>query len=65
MLIGITLLSLFFAGLVWWRQSLWAAIVAHFLFDALQLVFLIPWALRQWPGGAKSLAPVAAMGLPW
>jgi membrane protease YdiL (CAAX protease family) len=66
MLIGITVLSLFFAGLVWWRQNLWPAIAAHFLFDAVQLVFLIPWALRQWPGGAKALGPVtAAAGLPW
>jgi membrane protease YdiL (CAAX protease family) len=66
MLIGVTLLSLFFAGLVWWRQSLWAAIAAHFLFDAVQLVFLIPWALEQWPGGAKGLGPVAGLpGLPW
>lgn len=66
MLIGISLLSLFFAGLVWWRQNLWPAIAAHFLFDAVQLVFLIPWALRQWPSGAKALGPVTgALGLPW
>lgn len=66
MLIGITLLSLFFAGLVWWRQNLWAAIAAHFLFDAAQLVFLIPWVLRQWPNGAKALGPVAwTLGWPW
>jgi membrane protease YdiL (CAAX protease family) len=49
MLIGITLLSLFFAFLVEWRQNLWPAIAAHFLFDAVQLLFLIPWALREWP----------------
>ena len=48
MLVGITLLSLFFAGLVHWRQNLWPAIAAHTLFDAVQLLFLIPWALRQW-----------------
>jgi membrane protease YdiL (CAAX protease family) len=63
MLVGITLLSLFFAGLVWWRQNLWPAIAAHFLFDAAQLLFLIPWALHQWgPAGAKGLGPVALAG---
>jgi membrane protease YdiL (CAAX protease family) len=68
MLVGITLLSLFFAGLVWWRQSLWSAIAAHFLFDAAQLLFVIPWALKQWPTGAKAVGPVllalARGGLP-
>jgi membrane protease YdiL (CAAX protease family) len=63
MLVGITFLSLFFAGLVWWRQSIWPAIAAHFLFDAVQLLFLIPWALQQWgPAGAKGLGPVALAG---
>jgi membrane protease YdiL (CAAX protease family) len=61
MLVGITVLSLFFSGLVWWRQNLWPAIAAHFLFDAVQLLFLIPWALEQWPKGAKALGPVAAL----
>ena len=58
MLVGITLLSLFFAALVKWRQNLWPAIAAHFLFDAVQLLFLIPWALRQWPETAP-LGPLA------
>jgi membrane protease YdiL (CAAX protease family) len=62
MLVGITLLSLFFAGLVHWRQNVWPAIAAHFLFDGAQLLFLIPWALKQWPQGAKGLGPV---WLPW
>jgi len=61
MLVGITVLSLFFSGLVWWRQNLWPAIAAHFLFDAVQLLFLIPLALEQWPKGAKALGPVAAL----
>lgn len=51
MLVGITMLSFLFAGLVWWRQNIWAAVVAHFLFDAVQLLFVIPWALRE-SGGA-------------
>ncbi len=70
MLVGVTVLSLVFAGLVWWRQNVWPAIVAHFLFDAVQLLFVIPWALEQWPSGAKALAPVAGValamgGVPW
>jgi membrane protease YdiL (CAAX protease family) len=63
MLVGITVLSLFFAGLVWWRQNLWPAIAAHALFDGVQLLFLIPWALRQWP--KLSHAPIALSGWPW
>jgi membrane protease YdiL (CAAX protease family) len=75
MLVGITILSLVFAGLVWWRQNVWPAVAAHFLFDAVQLLILIPWALHEWPQGAKALGPVtgAALalrggfvgGLPW
>jgi membrane protease YdiL (CAAX protease family) len=67
MLIGISVLSLTFGGLVWWRQNLWPAIAAHALFDGVQLLFLIPWALHQWPGGAKAVAPAVALvaGLPW
>ena len=47
MLVGITMLSLLFSALVWWRQNIWAAVVAHFLFDFVQLVFVIPWALEE------------------
>ena len=71
MLVGITVLSLAFAGLVWWRQNIWPAVAAHFLFDAVQLLILIPWVLHQWPQGAKALGPVAGAlfaawgGLPW
>ena len=46
MLLGVTALSLIFAFLVRWRQSIWAAVVAHAVFDAVQLVFVIPVALR-------------------
>jgi membrane protease YdiL (CAAX protease family) len=52
LLVGITLLSLLYAGLVRWRQSLHAAITAHFLFDAIQLLIVIPSVLRLWnPAG--------------
>jgi membrane protease YdiL (CAAX protease family) len=48
LLVGVTLLSLLYAGLVRWRQSLHAAITAHFLFDAIQLLIVIPSVLRLW-----------------
>lgn len=60
MLVGVTLLSLIFARLVVWRQSLWAAAVAHTVFDALQLVVVIPWILRRIPGGGL-LSEVASL----
>lgn len=46
MLAGLTLLSLIYAWLVRWRGSIWAAIIAHTLFDAVQLLLVIPAALR-------------------
>ncbi|MGE0641446.1 MAG: lysostaphin resistance A-like protein [Thermoanaerobaculia bacterium] len=46
MLVGITILSLFYGLLVKWRQNLLPAIVAHFLFDAIQLLIVIPAALK-------------------
>jgi membrane protease YdiL (CAAX protease family) len=59
MLIGITLLSLIYAFLVRWRQNIWAAIAAHTLFDAVQLLIIVPNALRlvgqQEAGGAGFL----------
>jgi membrane protease YdiL (CAAX protease family) len=62
LLVGVTLLSLFFAALVAWRQNVWAAITAHALFDALQLLFLIPWALREGGGLATPGAALAGAG---
>jgi membrane protease YdiL (CAAX protease family) len=50
MLVGVTLLSLLFAFIVRWRQSLWAAIAAHAVFDAVQLLVVIPFALKFLPG---------------
>lgn len=49
MLVGVTLLSLLFALLVRWRQSVWAAIAAHAVFDAVQLLIVVPTALRLAP----------------
>lgn len=46
MLVGIGTLSLIYAFLVRWRQNIWPAIAAHTLFDAVQLLFIIPAALE-------------------
>ncbi|HEY3492084.1 MAG TPA: CPBP family intramembrane glutamic endopeptidase, partial [Solirubrobacterales bacterium] len=46
MLIGIATLSLIYAFLVQWRQNIWPAIAAHFLFDAVQLLVVIPTVLK-------------------
>lgn len=53
MLVGVTLLSLLYALLVKWRQSIWAAVAAHALFDGIQLLVVIPSVLEVWslPGG--------------
>jgi membrane protease YdiL (CAAX protease family) len=46
-LVGVTALSVLYGLLVRWRQSLWAAITAHALFDAIQLLVVIPTVLEQ------------------
>ncbi len=46
MLVGITLLSLVYAGLVRWRRNVWVAAAAHALFDGVQLLVIIPAALE-------------------
>jgi membrane protease YdiL (CAAX protease family) len=60
MLIGITLLSLIYAFLVRWRQNVWPAIAAHALFDGVQLLVVVPAALRflQGAGGKPALLTV-------
>lgn len=42
MLVGVTLLSFGFAQMVRVRGNVWPAVIAHTLFDALQLLWLIP-----------------------
>ena len=69
MLVGVTLLSLLFALLVRWRQNVWAAVGAHAVFDAVQLLIVVPVALELAPNGegdgglvlglAANLAPLA------
>jgi membrane protease YdiL (CAAX protease family) len=64
MLLGITLLSLIYAFLVRWRQTIWPAIAAHALFDGVQLLVIIPMAMRLMgtsPGAKPALAPVATL----
>lgn len=62
MLVGITLLSLIYGLLVVWRQNIWPAIAAHTLFDAMQLLVIIPWALKLLEeGGPEIPIPVAAI----
>jgi membrane protease YdiL (CAAX protease family) len=60
MLLGVTLLSLIYALLVRWRQTIWPAIVAHALFDGIQLLVIIPLALRVLgkPAGSKAVLAV-------
>lgn len=47
MLFGIALLSLVYGWLYARRRNVWAAMAAHTLFDALQLLVVIPVALQQ------------------
>jgi membrane protease YdiL (CAAX protease family) len=57
MLAGIGTLSLIYAFLVRWRQNIWPAIAAHALFDSVQLLVIIPMALRfMEKEGAKTVA---------
>ncbi len=60
MLIGITLLSLIYAFLVKWRQNLWPAITAHALFDGVQLLVVVPAALRFMQGASGKAAALLA-----
>jgi membrane protease YdiL (CAAX protease family) len=65
MLVGITLLSLIYAFLVRWRQSIWAAIAAHALFDGVQLLVVVPMVLKLIQGPAGPAGQSAAfLGLP-
>ena len=62
MLVGILILSLAYGLLAQWRQTIWPAIAAHSLFDAVQLLVVIPTALDLLPDkGEGVLVPVAAL----
>ncbi|HSL84941.1 MAG TPA: CPBP family intramembrane glutamic endopeptidase, partial [Thermoanaerobaculia bacterium] len=49
MLVGIAALSLLFAWLVRWRRNVLAAIVAHAVFDLIQLLIVVPEILKRLP----------------
>jgi membrane protease YdiL (CAAX protease family) len=42
LLLGVALLSVAFSYLTIWRGNIWPAIAAHFLFDAIQLLIVVP-----------------------
>ena len=42
LLLGVALLSVAFSYLTLWRGNIWPAIAAHFLFDAIQLLVIVP-----------------------
>jgi membrane protease YdiL (CAAX protease family) len=56
MLVGIALLSLIYGWLVKWRQNLWPAMAAHALFDGVQLLVIVPAALRMLQGTGGKVA---------
>jgi len=56
MLVGVTLLSLIYGLLVRWRQSIWAAMAAHALFDGIQLLVVVPAVLKLTGMGSKGVA---------
>ena len=62
MLIGVTMLSLVFAYLVKWRQSIWSAVAAHALLDGIQLLIVIPLALRLGELGKDSVSLILNAG---
>jgi membrane protease YdiL (CAAX protease family) len=49
MLVGLTFLSVLLGLSVKWRQNIWPAVMAHFVFDAVQLLVIVPIALRYAP----------------
>lgn len=64
MLVGITILSVIYGFLALWRQNIWPAIAAHFLFDSIQLLLVIPTALDFLPEESEGvLVPVASVVL--
>ncbi|MDY7092898.1 MAG: CPBP family intramembrane glutamic endopeptidase [Acidobacteriota bacterium] len=62
MLLGVALLSLGFARMTQLRGSVWPAIIAHTLFDAVQLLWLIPWQVAGAPQPAANAA-AALLGM--
>lgn len=59
LLVAVGLLSIIYALLVRWRQNIWPAMTAHALFDGVQLLVIIPAALKMMGGHA----PQSLLGL--
>ena len=64
MLVGITILSLIYGYLVRWRQNIWPAIAAHTLFDAVQLLVVVPSVLRMIGREGDQAAALLGLWLP-
>ncbi len=47
MLVGVALLSVVYGLLARARGNVWAAVAAHAVFDAVQLLVVVPWAVEQ------------------
>jgi membrane protease YdiL (CAAX protease family) len=56
MLVSVAFLSVVYGGLARWRGSVWAAAAAHALFDAVQLLVVLPMALEL--AGESAPVPV-------
>jgi len=59
LLVAVGLLSVIYALLVRWRQNIWPAMTAHALFDGVQLLVIIPTALKMMGGHL----PASLLGL--
>jgi membrane protease YdiL (CAAX protease family) len=57
-LVGVAVLSVIYGALSRWRGNVWAAVSAHALFDAVQLLIVIPAALQMLPEGAPPPSPL-------
>jgi membrane protease YdiL (CAAX protease family) len=58
LLLGVGILSLIYALVVRWRRSIWSTMAAHAVFDGVQLLVVIPAALKM-IGGKLPVAHVA------
>ncbi len=54
LLLGVGILSIIYALIVRWRQNIWPAMAAHALFDGVQLLVIIPIALKMMGGHVPS-----------
>lgn len=50
LLVGVTVLSVIYGLLARRRGDVWAAMTAHAVFDAVQLLVVVPWAVEQFAG---------------